>query len=178
MDPNEFDAETLDALAHWPVCEAGYGFTRAVWRDVSLTAAWPHVDPLLRRCWAQTWLQDQRDVAREDGYDPDDVVEAFTADRPVHSLWPVFEEVQLASLHGWVQGVHEWGPTAEHKPVGLDLELVYMVPRPASGNVVPEGGAWMPLLMRYDPVAGWRVLNFLAEIVPEPGWPPRLQDAN
>ncbi|WP_019072398.1 hypothetical protein [Streptomyces hokutonensis] len=167
--------QALDDFLHWPVCQAGYVFTQAVWGDHSLTDAWPLVDPLFRRCWAQGWLQDQRDLTRACGFDPDEVVEAFTAECPEHPLWPEFERLQLEALHGWKQDVHEWGATAEHKLVGVDLELLYMLPRPESGNVVAEGSPFVPLLMRYDVEAGWRVLNCVSEHVPVPGWPPQLR---
>ena len=159
---------------HSAICNAGFAFTRAVWGDRSITAAWPHVDPLLRRCWAQAWLQDQRDHTRSLGFDPDEVVEAFTEEQPDHPLWGIFEELQLELLHGWGQGVHEWGVTARHIVVGLDLEQLYMMPRPDEGDVVPADAPFLPLLMRYDQEAGWRVLNFVSEQIPEPGWPPNL----
>lgn len=174
MNLDDLTPQQLEDAMHSAVCNAGFAFTQAVWGDRSITGAWPHVDPLLRRCWAQAWLKDQRDHTRALRFDPDEVVEAFTDEQPDHPLWPVFEELQLELLHGWRRGVHEWGVTAEHKLIGLDLELLYMLPRPESGDVVAEGSPFLPLLMRYDKAAGWRVLNFLSEQVPEPGWPPSL----
>lgn len=173
MNLDDLTPQQLEDATHSAVCNAGFAFTQAVWGDRSITEAWPHVDPLLRRCWAQAWLQDQRDAVRADGYDPDAVVEAFTAEQPEHPLWPVFEGLQLAVLLHWAQGVHEWGASARHIVVGLDLELLYMLPKPAEGDVA-SGEVRMPLLMSYDESVGWRVLNFLSEQPPVPGWPPQM----
>lgn len=175
MNLGDLTPQQLEDAMHAAVCTAGFAFTDAVWGEGSLTAAWRLVDPLLRRCWAQAWLQDQRDTARANGFDPGEVVEAFAAERPDHPLWCVFEQLQLEALHEWRQDVHEWGVTAEHKLIGLDIELLYMLPRPEHGDVVPEGSPNVPLLMRYDAEAGWRVLNCVSEEIPVPGWPPRLR---
>lgn len=174
MNLEDLTPQQLEDAAHSVVCNVGFAFTQAVWGDHSLTEAWPHVDPLLRRCWAQGWLKDQRQTARAQGFDPDEIVEAFTTEQPHHPLWCVFEQLQLEELHGWRQGVHEWVVSAEHKLIGVDLELLYMLPRPEQGDVVAEGTPFVPLLMSYDREAGWRVLNFISEQVPVPGWPPQM----
>lgn len=174
MGLDDHTPQQLEDAIHWAVCEAGIAFTQAVWGERSITAAWPHVDPLLRRCWAQAWLKDQRDQAVAAGFDPDDVVEAFTADKPDHPLWCVFEELQLPVLLDWAPGLHEWGSSARHIVVGLDIELLYLMPHPDEGDVVAVGTQRQPMLMSYDEQAGWRVLNFLSEQIPVPGWPPQL----
>lgn len=159
--------------AHNAVRAAGFAFTEALWGGQSLIKAWPLLDPELRRCMAQAWLYGQEGMARRVGFEPDDVVEAFTADQPEHPLWCVFEELQLPDLLEWKPGVHEWAVTAHSNPVALDVELIYMVP-PTEDGIVSDTSVYLPLVMRYDPVAGWRVLNFLSDGRPEPGWPPRL----
>lgn len=174
MNLDDLTPQDLEDAMHYPVAKAGSAFTQAIWGDQNITGAWPLVDPLLRRCWAQAWLKDQREHTQAVGFDPDEVVEAFTVDEPDHPLWCVFEELQLDVLLKWRQGVHEWGMTARHIVVGLDIELLYALPRSTAALVVPEGSPYVPLLMRYDQDAGWRVLNFLSEQVPVPGWPPQL----
>lgn len=56
--------------------------------------------------------------------------------------------------------------------IGL-LELLYMLPKPAEGDVA-SGEVRMPLLLSYDESVDWRVLNFLSEQPPVPGWPPQM----
>ncbi|MGW7722198.1 hypothetical protein ACWGJ6_02420 [Streptomyces canus] len=174
MNLDGLTPQQMEDALHSAVCNAGFAFTRALWGEQSLTKAWPLTDPELRRCMAQAWLHGQKDTAYRAGFDPDDVVEAFAADRPDHPLWCVFEELQLPDLLAWRPGAHEWMVTAEHKLIALDTELLYMLPRPAEGDVVPVGTPFLPLVMRHDERAGWRVLNFLSDALPEPGWPPRM----
>ncbi|KAB1149230.1 hypothetical protein F7R91_05585 [Streptomyces luteolifulvus] len=174
MNLGDLTPQQLEDAMHSVLCNAGFAFTSAIWRDRSMTAAWPHVDPVLRRCWAQGWLHDQRGRARELGFEPDEVVEAFTEEEPQHSLWSVFEDLQVRALLEWKPGVHEWWATARHIVAGLDLEMLYMMPKPAEGDIAAADSPFLQLLMRYDQAAGWRVLNFLSEEIPVPGWPPRL----
>lgn len=174
MNLDDLTPQQLEDAAHAAVCNAGFAFTEALWGERSLSKAWPHLDPTLRRCMTQAWLHGQKERARAVGFDPDDVVEAFAVDQPTHPLWCVFEELQLPDLLEWKPGAHEWVATARHIVLDLDVELVYMVPRPAEGDIATDWSTFLPLVMRYDPAAGWRVLNFLSEGRPEPGWPPKL----
>ncbi|MGW3114420.1 hypothetical protein [Streptomyces sp. NPDC001091] len=173
MNFDDLTSQQLEDAIHSAVCNAGFAFTAALWGEQSLTAAWPLMHPDLRRCLTQAWLVGQRDHARALGYDPDEVVEAFAEPVPRHALFCVFEALQLPDLLAMCPGADQWMVTAEYKLVALDTELLYMIPPPAEGDVVPEGTAFLPLVMRHDE-AGWRVLNFFGEVVPEPGWPPRL----
>lgn len=173
MSLDGLSPEQVEDAAHTAVHTVAFAFTEAVWGVQSLAKAWPLTDPVLRRCMAQAWLYGQEGHAHDAGFDPDDVVEAFAADQPEHPLWEVFEELQLPSLLEWKPGAHEWAVTARPNPVALDVELIYMVP-PTEDGVVSDTSVFLPLVMRYDAVAGWRVLNFLSDGRPEPGWPPRL----
>ncbi|MEU2712950.1 hypothetical protein [Streptomyces sp. NPDC007205] len=50
--------------------------------------------------------------------------------------------------------------------------LVRLLPKPASGQIeVDEHYVSVPLLMQYSEGPGWRVLNFVSEQIPVPGWP-------
>jgi len=174
MNLEDLTPQDREDAAHAAVCTAGFAFTQAVWGDRSLTKAWPLIDPTLRRCMAQAWLHGQEETALQVGFEPDDVVEAFAEERPEHPLWCVFENLQLPDLLEWMPGVHEWMVTARHIVLDLDVELLYMLPRPDEGDVVPEGSPFLPLVMRYDQAAGWQVLNFVSEAMPAPGWPPQM----
>lgn len=151
-------------------------FADLYWGRRDIEAAWLLTDPLLRRCWGQAWLLPMRDKARSEGFDPDDVIEAFTADEPQHELWAHFVRAQSRVRPDEPRiDVRAWGVKVNPDPVGLDLELVRYLPTPASGVIQPEElYVAMPLLMRYTEGAGWRMLNFSGEVVPTPGWPPTM----
>jgi hypothetical protein len=174
MAPDDLTAEQVDDAMHTAVRDAGMAFARALWGERSFTPAWPHLDPVLRRCLAQTWLLGQEDLVRREGFEPDDVVEAFAVDQPEHPLWAVFEELQLPDLLAWWPGADAWLPTTKYTVLDLDVESFYLVPPPAEGEAVPEDSPFLLLVMRYDREAGWRVLNFFSEAMPVPGWPPRM----
>ncbi|MFC9054123.1 hypothetical protein [Streptomyces anthocyanicus] len=157
-----------------PVALAAWSFAEAYWVDKNMEPAWVAVDPLLRRCWTQSWLQPLRARAISDGFDPDEVVEAFADAAPQHPLWRPFAErqVEQATLPVTREG---WGVKVHPEIVAPDVELVRLMPVPEGGELQPnETYASVPLLMRYDAAAGWRVLNFVSDAVPTPGWPPTM----
>jgi hypothetical protein len=172
---SEMSPQDQEDAAHFAVCEAGYHFVHAVWGARNLSRAWPHVDPLLRRCWAQAWLNGQQDKARGDGFEPAGVVDAFTAEKPEHPLWRIFTGLQTdLLLERCPKDVADWSLTARHILVAPDVELLRLLPPPAQGDVAAVGTQFMPLVMRYEPGPGWRVLNFTSENIPVPGWPPTM----
>ncbi|MGW5273613.1 hypothetical protein ACWEQP_13695 [Streptomyces sp. NPDC004044] len=153
---------------------AATNFADAFWVDQDMDAAWVRTDPLLRRCWAQAWLLPLRAQAEADGFDPDQVVEAFTADAPDHPLWTPFARGQINRQEIVVER-GTWGVKVNPELVAPDIQLLRYLPVPASGAIQPgETYAAVPLLMRYEPGPGWRLLNFVSETIPEPGWPPAL----
>ncbi|MBY8879742.1 hypothetical protein [Actinacidiphila acidipaludis] len=164
----------LDENPHTAVQLAVRAVQRAFWGDGDLRAAWPLLDPLLRRCWVMAWLAPQRGEVRRLGYDPDDVVEAFVADYPRHRLWSVFECGQVTFLEESAPAdITTWGISAEPTVVGVDMELLALWPVPEDGtDQVADDAKCVPFLMRYDDEAGWRLLNFFSMDVPVPGWPP------
>ncbi len=119
-------------------------FTRLVWRDLNLRAAWPLVDDILRQCWAQQWLYPMRDQARADGFDPDDAVAAFCSSAPDHPLWDPFERFLVPTAP----------PGGSIPPGGFVEGLSVLVRQTREG--------WRVLSLSSD------------HVIPEPGWPPRL----
>jgi hypothetical protein len=51
------------------------------------------------------------------------------------------------------------------------MEMLGLWPATEDG-FADSAGPCVPLLLRYDPDTGWRLLNFLSAEIPEPGWPP------
>lgn len=172
MEPDDEDI-ALYAAQH-AITGAAWEFAGAYWADGDMRAAWAATHPTLRRCWAQTWLTPLRAQARADGLDPDEVVEAFTADEVDHPLWEPF--ARTASRGADLPVTREtWGIKVNPDFLAPDLALLRLLPTPSDGVIHPgEQYVAVPLLMRYEDGPGWRLLNFVSEQVPVPGWPPQL----
>ncbi|MET7935379.1 hypothetical protein [Streptomyces sp. NPDC005322] len=170
----DWDDENLAATA--PVVAGASAFIEAIWVQHSLATAWPHVDPLLRTCWAQSWLTPLLPQAQQDGYHPDEVVDQLTLDEPAHSLWEPFARTQVDALCGSFKvSPQTWGFASDRRLIAPDIELLRYLPVPATGAIqADEQYAYMPFLMRYSAPFGWRVLNFVSEHFPQTGWPPKL----
>jgi hypothetical protein len=165
-EPEPVPAEVADTVRR---------FTRLVWGDKNLRAAWPLVADTLRQCWAQQWLYPIRDRARADGFDPEDVVAAFCSAAPDHPLWDPFERSLMRNLAAWGD-LDKWPFPENRRRVADDVDLVVLVPTAPPGGSIPPGGflEGHSVLVRQTR-AGWRILNLHSDhVIPEPGWPPRL----
>ena len=172
MEPDNEDFEVYAAQA--PIVNAAWKFIGAYWIDHDMRATWVAAHPTLRRCWAQTWLMPMRSQARAQGLKPDEVIEAFAADEVDHPLWESFAH---AVSNGADLPVHRdtWGIKVNPDFLAPDIAVVRLLPTPSDGVIHPgEGYMSVPLVMQYDDGPGWRLLNFVSERIPEPGWPPAL----
>lgn len=172
MEPDDEDIELYAAQA--PIVNAAWKFIGAYWIDGDMRAVWAATHPTLRRCWAQAWLTPMRQMARADGLDPDEVVEAFAADEVDHPLWEPFQRATIQGANLPVTR-EAWGIKVNPEYPAPNLALLRLLPTPADGAIRPdEHYMSVPLLMQFDEGAGWRLLNFVSEQVPVPGWPPRM----
>ncbi len=178
FDPAQLDPDECEEIeAQIPVISAAWRFITPALLDHDLVAAWPAVDPDLRLCWAQAWLDLHRSDAAADGYDLDDVALAITDDAPSHPLWPHFSRVLLRDLHSVADiDPDTWGIGGNARLLAVDTELLYLQEKTGL-----EGGVWQPGQERFVvPVVmrladdQWRVLNFGSETIPTSGWPPTL----
>lgn len=172
MEPDNEDIAVYTAQA--AIADAAWAFADAYWADGDIRSAWAAAHPTLRRCWAQTWLMPLRAQARADGLDPDEVVEAFTADEVDHPLWEPF--ARKASKGATLPVNRDtWGIGVNPDFLAPDMALVRLLPAPSDGVIHPgEEYVSVPLLMQYEDGPGWRLLNFVSEQVPVPGWPPQM----
>lgn len=164
------------AAAQLPVVEAAWRFLRPLYGQADLRGAWPYVHPTLRLCWAQWWLVANRAAIERDGFELGQVAQALTEPAPQHQLWTHFDRVLTRELTTWLPvDLAVAGIGTGARPVGLDLEVLYVHAE------APEGGVWeegveadaLPLVMQLDD-GEWQVLNLGYEAVPMPGWPPKL----
>lgn len=149
---------------------------QALWMDWDVRTAWPLLDPVLRVAWVQHWhCHLQRKVTRSMG-DRDELLAALTVAVPQHRFWAFFEASAVEYLAGLgpADG-REWGVSAEPHLIAPDVELLAICPVPDNPtDPVPEGSPLVPMLMRFEPTVGWRLLSIFSAAVPEPGWPPTL----
>lgn len=189
MSESEEDPELIERLAgeaeviaQLPVSGGAWAFLEPL-AESGLAAAWTAVDPLLRRCWVQEWIHSNRSQLSADGYDRETVLAELERDEPRHPLWPAFCRVYDRGLDRVLGDVkpRDRGLGTRARVVGPDIEIVYLHDRSKLPGGVWEPGTYArvhPILMRWSPDVGpngaWRVLNLNTEVVPEPGWPPRL----
>ena len=151
-------------------------FLVSIWGECDLLRAWAHTDPLLRISWVQRWLFTNRAECRRLRWNLTAVIEAFTVDRPDDPRWRRFALDTMRELRQW--GLSDaWAASSDPGPHGPDTQVVYFLPPDVSAFELGTAPRIPEFLMRYDFDHGWRVLNpFSGEVVPEPGWPPRLEE--
>lgn len=163
-------------LGHVQLTAAAWRFITPVLQDGDLMTPWPMVDPLLRLSLAQRWLLDNaRDVAAA-AYDREEVVGQLAQEAPDSPLWTHFERVHVRSMRDVLPPFEHCGIGATTRLIapGVEALLVHdmrMLPesvwQPGSVSYV------YPLVMRWDG-STWLLLNFGADVTPQPGWPPTL----
>ncbi len=140
---------------------------------------WPLADPLLCLCWAQHWIHANEQAIASTGRD--ELARELAEDAPDHPLWEHFERVSKRNLalrthQGIGADPANWGIGATPRVLGADTELLYVHDVTSLPGGVFQPGTYsvaVPIVMHFADQQ-WRVLNVGAEIVPKPGWPPRL----
>lgn len=176
--PDDVDPEEFAAIAaQLPVVSAAWNFINCVYMDQRIDAAWPFIDPTLRLCWVQSWIDANGQAISEDGYDRETVAAALKVTRPRHPLWRNFQRVWLRDLRGLIDFDPEtYGIGSNARVLAVDTELLYLQDKSGLIDSRWEAGTErtvFPIVMRYAS-GQWRVLNFGSDTVPEPGWPPHL----
>jgi hypothetical protein len=162
------------------VVVAAFGFLRAV-HGGDQSGAWGFMHPVLRLCWAQAWVEANRDRLVTGGRDPEvtayGLASGTAGDQELweHFMGGILEEMQEAfPLDPDVAGIG-----SNLRVVALDTELLYVHPRP------PASGVWEsdvfaeahPLVMNLNE-GRWTVLNWGYDALPIPGFPPILDGAS
>ena len=177
FDPSQIpEDERAEMAVQIPVISAARSFLELFYVAGDLAAAWPSVDPLLRLCWAQWWLEANASSLTADGYGAEEVAQAFVAQADSHPLWKHFARVLLRDFRAsFPLNPDTWAFGYSPRVLTLDTEVLYV------HREQPEGGVWqpgatnevVPLVMRLNG-EHWRVLNLGYERIPSPGWPPAL----
>lgn len=133
------DEDVAGAAAQAPVILAASRFLLPFYKDKNLGAAWVHVDPTLRLCWAQWWAQANQTALQADGHDPEAVARALAGVRAEHRLWPDFERFTTRDFQAaYPLDPERWGIGVAPRVVGPDAELLYV------HRELPVGGTWAP----------------------------------
>ena len=161
--------------AQAPVMQAAWEFAGAYWVDHNMRAAWRATHLTLRRCWTQAWLMPLIEQVRAEGLDPGEVVEAFAEGEVEHALWEPFARTQTRQAQTLPVDRETWGTKVNPDFIAPGVMLVRLLPVPPDGVIQPgEAYLSVPLLLQHDEGSGWRLLNFVSEEIPVPGWPPQL----
>lgn len=180
MSKDEFEfvnPEDKDkAAARSKIVNTAFEFLDHFYNRNDLTACWGLLDPTLRLCWVQWWMEANSAALESEGYDLNETAEDVTEKGNQHELWDDFQRVLLRDFHSaFPLEVDQVGIGSAQRVIVPGVELLYV------HATVPEGGYWKPgeeslaapIVLRIVD-SEWKVLNFGFEAIPEPGWPPQL----
>jgi hypothetical protein len=169
-----------EAAAQVEVAVAAFRFLSAVYRG-DRVQAWGYMHPVLRLCWAQAWVEANRESLVSGGHDPEGTAHALASGTAgSHELWEHFTGVMLREMcEAFPLDPDEAGIGSNLRAVALDTELLYVHPLP------PTSGVWdpdefadaYPLVMNVNE-GRWTVLNWGYDAIPIPGFPPILDGAS
>ncbi|GAB2963483.1 hypothetical protein [Amycolatopsis acidiphila] len=171
-----------ESLAQAAVADAAHKFLLSAAGDGGLLRAWPLVDPTLRICLAQLWVHANRGPITRLDFDFEEVAAALAKEGPGHRLWSNFETVTVRALRKTVyagigDNPENWGIASAPRLIDVETKLLYVHDVSKLPGAVWESDTYsivVPMVMRLTD-GEWRVLNVGSDVVPEPGWPPRLR---
>ncbi|GAB2756496.1 hypothetical protein [Sinomonas soli] len=173
-DLPDFDRE--EALAQARVVHRAWEFLQAFYAG-DLASAWLFMDPTLRLCWAQWWVQANDESLHSGGCRPEDVIAALAVSPGRgHRLWSDFSRDVVRDFQkAFPLDVDSAGIGATPRALGLDIELLYVHREPPAGGPWKPGGSSevVPMVMSLSH-GEWKVLNLGYEAIPTPGYPPAL----
>ncbi|MEO3936846.1 hypothetical protein V3N99_08820 [Dermatophilaceae bacterium Soc4.6] len=114
----------------------------------------------------------------------DDLAAELAAPSPTHPLWVHVARVSeraVRSVTTEVVGGEKLGAATQPRPMGLDLELILLIPQDQLDLDEHGVHVWQPgqsvsglsLLLQHGP-DGWRVAG-AGGWLPRPGWPPQFE---
>lgn len=151
-------------------------FLAAAIEQRSYQRCWELMDENLRLCRAQAWLWNNRSHPLV-GSDLDGLAAGFVSGRG-GDLWEPFAEIELDQMaQQWAEGyARNLGAASHPRPIGVDLELVVMMP--TDGEVLMFNEATLvrdPIVFVVRAVEGSCAVAAYGDFVPVPGWPPRFE---
>lgn len=160
-----------------PVVRSTFDFLERFYTDGDLPHAWESLDATLKLCWAQWWGRANEEQLREHGLDAVAEAERLAQVGPRHDLWDGFERAILRDFRAaFPLDVSTCGIGMAPRPLALDVELLFAHREVPADGLWPEnatGSSVVPIVMRFAD-GEWVVANLGYDVLPAPGWPPRL----
>lgn len=185
MSNDDFDFDALPPekqqviLSQANITKTALKFLNHFYADSDLRASWELIDPTLKLCWAQWWIDANSGALESQGYDLIETAQNLVDNGSRHEVWEDFERVILRDLRAaFPLKIDQVGIGAEPRVITLNVQLLYI------HKNAPEGGAWkpnessevVPLVLRIVD-SEWKILNLGYDTIPEPGWPPQLRSS-
>jgi hypothetical protein len=139
--------------------------------------AWAMTDPRLRLVRAQAWIWNNRKDADIAGLNRDEVARALAEERPDHGLWGDFaatEVHQMRDVYGTFQP-ENWGATSGPGSPGPDYAMVLFAHLSGDPLILTDRPPVFSLaFLMHSTDRGWVLAGF-SDVLPTPGWPPKLE---
>ena len=139
-------------------------------------AAWAMTDPRLRLVRAQAWVWNNRKDTDILACDRDDLARALAEERPDHPLWGDFaatEVHQMTGVYGTFRS-ENWGASSGPSTAGPDYALVLFGHLSGDPLILTDAPPVFSLVfLMHAAGRGWVLASF-SDVLPTPGWPPKL----
>jgi hypothetical protein len=138
--------------------------------------AWAMTEPRLRLVRAQAWIWNNRKDTDIAALDRDELARALAEERPSHPLWGDFAATELHQITG-VYGTFQsenWGATSGPSAAGPDYALVLFAHLSGDPLILTDRPSVFSLaFLMHASARGWLLASF-SDVLPAPGWPPKL----
>jgi hypothetical protein len=139
-------------------------------------AAWAMTDPRMRLVRAQAWIWNNRKDADIAALKRDDLARALAEQRPNHGLWGDFAATEVHQMRG-VYGTFQpenWGASSAPSACGPDYTLVLFAHLTGDPLILTDQAPVFSLaFLMHAAGGGWALASF-SDVLPVPGWPPKL----
>lgn len=156
---------------------AVWSFLEQVFDARSFAGAWALLDENLRTCRAQAWLFNNRQHFGGEAALPA-LLPGLVTGSGASPHWRDFASIELAQLQeAWGESYGRGlGAASGQRPIGVDLEIVLLMPIGDEVVLVTEPTLVLDGLSFVVRRVGPRFeVAAYGDFVPEPGWPPTLQ---
>ncbi|MBV8560639.1 MAG: hypothetical protein JO050_07690 [Acidimicrobiia bacterium] len=138
--------------------------------------AWAMTDPRLRLVRAQAWIWNNRKDEDIAALGRDDLARALAEEQPEHALWGDFAATEVHQMRG-VYGTfrsENWGASSGPSAAGPGYTLVLFAHLTGDPLILTDQPPVFSLAFLMRAVdGGWALASF-SDVLPTPGWPPKL----
>ena len=138
--------------------------------------AWAMTDPRLRLVRAQAWIWNNRKDSDIAALNRDELARSLAQERPDHALWGDFAATEVHQMRG-VYGsfsAENWGASSGPSAAGPDYTLVLFAHLTGDPLILTDQPPVFSLAFLMHAADGGWVLAAFSDVLPIPGWPPKL----